>query len=259
MRGTRFGIAVPYPQHPNKHRQRPLFTAAEFHRYEARRTGIPPAKAPRSIVLWFGRRWKRYLGRRFPGALDPRTRVYRASASVGVVLVSGPGAPQTAIVMEELAAIGARRFVLVGLAGSLQPNLRAGELVLCSRALRDEGTSHHYAKPGAFARPSPRLTARLRGSLEQAGARFREGPSWTIDAPYRETVAEVRRYRRQRILTVEMEASAAFAVANSLGGEAAALFVVSDHLDEGGWEPRFQDSRVGMRNALHLAIAALSA
>ena len=34
----------------------------------------------------------------------------------------------------------------------------------------------------------------------------------TIDAPYRETVAEARRYRRQGVLTVEMEAAALFAV-----------------------------------------------
>ena len=41
----------------------------------------------------------------------------------------------------------------------------------------------------------------------------RQGTSWTIDAPYRETVAEIRRYRQEGVATVDMEASALFAVA----------------------------------------------
>ena len=33
-------------------------------------------------------------------------------------------------------------------------------------------------------------------------------PTWTTDAPYRETVEEITRYRGEGILTVEMEAAA---------------------------------------------------
>lgn len=250
---------VRFPHHPGKHLEEPLFTALEYHQYEASLTGVPAPRPPRSVVLWYGRRWRRYLQRRFAGSFDPRCGVYRANDEVGVSLVGGPGAPLSAIIVEELAALGVRRFLIVGMAGSLQPDVRVGSLVVCTKALRDEGTSHHYARPSLFAQPSPRLTATLRSTLEREGTPFAQGPSWTTDAPYRETVPEVRRYRKLGILTVEMEASAVFSVAKCRGCEAAALFVISDHLDERGWEPRFYDSRHGLRHALELAIKALTA
>ena len=250
---------MPFPQHPRKHTGRPLFTAVDFSRYWAKRTGLAPPRPPRSVVLLFGRhRWHSYLSRRYRGARDPRTDVYRVRDGVGVTLVDGPGAPLAAIVVEELAALGVRRFVIVGIAGSLQPELRAGCLVLCNGALRDEGTSHHYVRSGLFARPSSRLTRAVKAALRREEVPFEEGSSWSIDAVYRETASEVRRYRKAGISTVEMEASAVFCVARYCGCEAAALFVISDHLSERKWEPRFHDTKPGLRRALQIAIESLA-
>jgi len=166
------------------------------------------------------------------------------------------GAPFAGIAVEEYAALGVSRFVIVGIAGSLQPQVRVGELVVCDRALRDEGTSHHYLAPGRYVYPSADLTRALRYRLGRDGTRFASGPTWTIDAPYRETVAEIRRYRARGIVTVEMEASAVFAVARCRKRHAAALFVISDNLDDRGWEPRFHDTRVPLRRALQIVIRA---
>ena len=248
---------MPYPQEPAKHRWEPLFTATDFQRYVASRRGGPLPKPPASVVMVFGSRWKGYLPRKFRGALDSRTGVYRATANAGVVNVDGPGAPFASIVVEELAALDVRRFVVVGLAGSLTPDVDTGSMVLCTKALRDEGTSHHYQRPSTFAHPDRQLTESLRTGLKRSGAPFVRGASWTIDAPYRETVPEIRRYRRAGILTVEMEASAVFAVAQRLNVAAAALFVISDHLDDSGWEPRFHDTRKPLRRALDIALSAL--
>jgi uridine phosphorylase len=249
---------VTFPQHRRKHLERPLFTAGEFHRYVARRRGVPPPRPPDTVVLVFGPRWRRYLGRKYPGTLDRRSDIYRVRPGVGVTILGGPGAPLAGIVVEELAAAGTRRFVIVGIAGSLQPELRLGGIVLCTRALRDEGTSHHYLAPGRFTEPSPKLTDTLRAALGRAGTPFVTGPTWTIDAPYRETIAEIRRYRSQGILTVEMEASAVFAIARLRGCESAAVFVISDHLDERGWEPRFHDCRPALHKALGVVVGALA-
>jgi len=246
--------AVPYPAYPKKHREKAIVSASEFHRYEVEKTGSPLPKAPPRVVLVFGGRWRDYLNRKFRGQFDRTTGLFRLSDSTGIARVSGPGAPFVAIVVEELVALGVQQFLIVGLAGSLRPDLEAGSMVLCGKALRDEGTSHHYAKAAAFAHPSPRLAAKLRRTLRRNHVPFAEGPSWTTDAPYRETAAEVRRYRRMGILTVEMEASAVFTVARHLGVTAAALFVISDHLDESGWKPRFRDTTPGLRQALMLAL-----
>ena len=164
----------------------------------------------------------------------------------------------TAITVEELSALGATGFVIVGMAGSLSPDLPVGARVVCTRALRDEGTSRHYLPPAVYAFPSLRFTSRLAKALDRAGLPYTRAPTWTTDAPYRETVPELRRYRRAGIRTVEMEASAVFVVARRLRRRAAALFVISDHLLENGWEPRFHDSRRGLRELLDVAVRALS-
>lgn len=250
---------MPVPFHPKKHRERALVTAAAFHRYHAKHAGTALPKPPPKVVLVFGSRWRAYLNRRYGGRFDRYTGVFRVNESVGICRISGPGAPFATIVVEELAALGVREFIIVGLAGSLRPDLRVGSLVLCRKALRDEGTSYHYAGPSDYARPSPRLVARVKRALVRERIHFAEGPTWTTDAPYRETRAELRRYRRMRIVTVEMEASAVFAAAAHLGRSAAALFVISDHLEEQGWKPRFHDTTSGLRQALGVALTAFGA
>ena len=250
--------AVPFPMHPGKHRHAPLFTPGEFHRYETKRTGRPRPRAPRYVILVFGHRWRRYLDRAYPGLRDPLLDVYRVDRRVGITILEGPGAPFAGLAVEELAALGTTHFLIFGLAGSVSPVLRVGALVLCTKALRDEGTSRHYVPPTRFAFPSARLMSRLRTGLDRAGVAYVKGPSWTTDAPYRETVPEIRRYRNAGILTVEMEAAAVFAVARYLGRHAAALFVISDHLNEGGWEPHFQVSRQRLEQLLDVAIRAIA-
>ena len=151
----------------------------------------------------------------------------------------GIGAPAAAAVVDTLAALGTRRFLNLGAAGGLQPGARVGELVVCNNAVRDEGLSHHYLAPARYASPSARLTDALIRSLKAAECTFNVGSTWTIDAPFRETVEELRHYRDEGVLTVEMEAAAVFAVAEHRGFEAAAAFVLSDVLSDADWTPDF--------------------
>lgn len=146
-----------------------------------------------------------------------------------------PGAPLTAATVEEMAALGARKFLILGTAGSISGKAHFNDIVFCTRALRDEGTSYHYLRPSVFAYPSGDLTANLHKKSLESGIKALRGPSWTTDAPYMETVHEINEYRRRGILTVEMEASALFAVTRSKGLEAAAIFSVSDELNEENW------------------------
>lgn len=163
--------------------------------------------------------------------------------SVGLFL-SGLGASHAAAMMEELIARGSRRFLSIGVAGSLRDDLNIGNIVICNRAIRDEGVSRHYMERGEDVYLSADLTKKLKGALSRHGLSFTVGATWTTDAPFRETEGEVDWYRARGALTVEMETAALAAVAQHRGVEIAAAFVVVDLLAGGIWKAGFDSEKV---------------
>lgn len=66
--------------------------------------------------------------------------------SLDVCAIStGMGAGSIEIILNELFSLGARNFLRLGTAGSLQPStLKIGTMVAASGAVKDEGSSSHY-------------------------------------------------------------------------------------------------------------------
>jgi len=151
----------------------------------------------------------------------------------------GMGAPAYAMMAECLIGMGAKNIILIGMAGSLQKNLAPGDIVLCEKALRDEGVSSSYIAPSDFAFPSAELNEKIKNVLSAKNINFKYGPSWTNDVLFRETAAEIKTYQSAAILAVEMEAAAAFAIAEHHKINCAAMFAVSDQLANLKWEPHF--------------------
>lgn len=61
-----------------------------------------------------------------------------------LVCSTGMGGPSVAICLEELARLGIRRVIRVGTAGSIQEELKLGDIAIFKGAVRLEGTSTHY-------------------------------------------------------------------------------------------------------------------
>jgi uridine phosphorylase len=226
----------------------------------------PDTVVPDAAILTYGRTMARHAveawGARaiddYPGRWYRLMLIERGGVEVGVVGDFGIGAPVAAMVLEELAALGVRRFLSVGVAGGLRADAAFGQLVLCTAALRDEGVSHHYVPAARLAYPSERLTEALGAALSARGALYSRGPTWTIDAPFRETLEEARAYQAEGLLTVEMEAAALFAVGRYRGVDVASAFVVSDTLLAGDrWAFDFAAEAVqeGRRTLIDAAIA----
>jgi uridine phosphorylase len=208
-----------------------------------RRIGMAPAvPAPTSVIFCYQRALLQHI--RAGEAITPEPcilgRLYplpSTNGRVAVVADFGIGAPAAAMIFDLLIAMGVQRFLTIGSAGSLTPALNVGDCTVCTGAIRDEGVSHHYlADPQAPALPAPALTAQFAARLQPEA----QGLTWTIDAPFRETNAEIEHYRSQGVLTVEMEAAALFAVAQVRGVAIAGGFAVSDSLSDENWDPQFR-------------------
>lgn len=83
---------------------------------------------------------------------------------------SGMGTPSLDIIVQELFHLGARVFLRVGTAGSLQaPRVKVGHLVIGTGAVRDEGTSGNYVPPEFPAIASPELVEAARRAARRIG------------------------------------------------------------------------------------------
>jgi nucleoside phosphorylase len=155
--------------------------------------------------------------------------------------LTGPflGAPQAAIVMEKLIALGAERICVFGWCGSLQPDLRIGDIVVPLHAISEEGTSQHYPVGNLNTGTDQSLNRILERALEREGLPFRKGVVWTTDAPYRETVPKVKTYQEKGLLAVEMEMSALMTLAAYRSVKVSGLLVVSDELFDLKWHRGF--------------------
>jgi uridine phosphorylase len=174
---------------------------------------------------------------------------------IALVQMTGIGAPNAVTVMEELIPLGAKQFLNIGTAGGLG---RSG-IFLCNKAIRDEGTSHHYLKLGKYSYPNKTLTRKLGKSMNKFELDFKEATTWTIDAPFMETKEEIKHYKKQGVKTVEMEASALFTVGKIRNVNIASAFVVSDILGEDEWTPQFHQKWVknNLKKLLDAAVDCL--
>jgi len=146
------------------------------------------------------------------------------------------GAPATILVMEELIACGARVFLGLGLAGSIQPEAPVGTYFIPTACIREEGTSPHYLASDDGLRPAPRVVRALEKARLKKGVTAYTGTLWTTDAPYRELVTTIENYRLRDILGVDMETSAMYALGVYRNVEVCNFLVVSGELWR-DWRP----------------------
>jgi uridine phosphorylase len=198
---------------------------------------------------------------KIPGFFGDTYLLDETGGEVALVADFGIGAPVAAVMLEDLIALGCRQVVSIGTTGGMDPELGVGDLILCTGAVRDEGTSHHYLPTGVDVVPDAALSAKLGTELGRRGEAYRESRVWTTDAPYRETKDEVLAHVEAGVAAVEMEAAALFAVAQVREAQVASLLVVSDVLStlDGTWVPEFHGDVVGTRLelAFDVAVAAL--
>jgi uridine phosphorylase len=179
---------------------------------------------------------------------------YTGTAADGerlTVQSTGMGGPSAAIVLEELAGLGARRFVRVGTCGALTGALVLGELVVAGAALAGDGTSRALGA-GERVAADPALTAALAAAAPGAPALVA-----TTDLFYERDPGREDAWRAAGAVAVEMEAAALLRLGEVLGVAVGCVLAVSNVAGAPGLDPEAMAEagrRVGAAGA-----AALSA
>jgi uridine phosphorylase len=176
-----------------------------------------------------------------------------AGQTVGIVGCA-VGAPFAVLIAEELFASGCRLLLSLTSAGQIVPAGPTPYFVIIDRALRDEGTSFHYAPPSEYSEADAMLVAMAKEAVKDRSPLVVVGASWTTDAPFRETADAIEAARSKGALAVEMEAAALYAFARARSVRVLCLAHVTNTMGQAG-----QDFEKGEADGTADALAVLGA
>ncbi len=183
------------------------------------------------------------------------------------VCSTGIGGPSASIAMEELHNIGADTFLRVGTCGGIALDVKSGDIVVATGAIRYEHTSMEYAPIEFPAVADLDLTLALRDAAKALGLRTHVGVVQCKDAFYGqhspgkmpvsyELLQKWEAWKRLGVLASEMESAALFVVAAALGCRCGSCFHViwNQERELAGLD---QDMSEDTSAAVHVAVEAL--
>lgn len=143
------------------------------------------------------------------------------------VTSTGIGGPSASIAMEELYRCGADTFVRIGTCGGMQTEIKSGDIVIATAAVRMEGTSREYAPIEYPAVANLDVTNALVEAVKEKGFIYHTGVVQSKDSFYGQHEPEVmpagyelinkwEAWKRMGCLASEMESAALFIVAGKL-------------------------------------------
>jgi uridine phosphorylase len=196
------------------------FTPDALLREARRQRNLAAGNIPAVCVLDPDGDMVRYLGQTSRARRDPHWACYHTELydfeQTGIdfgIVGCAVGAAFAVLIAEEMFASGCELLLSMTSAGQILAVRPPPYFVVIERALRDEGTSYHYAPPADYSTANPELIRIAREALADSGITAAVGATWTTDAPFRETAAAIEAARQAGILAVEMEAAALYAFA----------------------------------------------
>ena len=138
---------------------------------------------------------------------------------VKVLAVStGIGGASAGIAVEELKNLGVKNMIRIGSCGALQPQVKIGDLVLVSGAVRDDGASKTYIDPIFPAVPDSELLFACISAAKTHKFRYHTGIARSHDSFYTDREAEIDAYWSKRgVLGADMETAALYTIGHLRG------------------------------------------
>jgi len=174
---------------------------------------------------------------------------------------TGLGCPPTAIGVEELWHIGAKNIIRIGTCGSIQPHVRAGDLVIATGAVRGEHTSEEYVSMEYPAVADYRVVRALIDACRKLDFPYHLGIIRTHDAYYMESPhasgdfrARLEPWIDMGVLCLENESSALFVISSISGLRAGTVLAASNPIWEA--QPSSEEWAANIRKMVQAGIEA---
>ena len=166
------------------------------------------------------------------------------------------GAPACVGSFEDVIPMGAKRIILLGNCGVLDRSIKDCGIIIPTKAIRDEGTSYHYAPAGDYIDVNTKYVADFISVLDEFGYPYIKGITWTTDAFYRETKDKVDNRKKMGAVCVEMECAAMQAMCNFRNVEFFQFLYAGDNLDHASWDPRSLSGTAKLEDKEKIALLA---
>ncbi len=176
--------------------------------------------------------------------------------SIGLVKAR-VGGPSCVGCLEDVLTMGAKKLILLGNCGVLDKNIEDCGIIIPTKAIRDEGTSFHYAPASDFIDVNKKYREEFKAVCEEFGYPYIEGTTWTTDAIYRETRDKVNRRKEMGAICVEMECAPVQAMCDFRGIEFFQFLYAGDNLDHSDWDPRSLSGSVRLDDKEKIALLGL--
>lgn len=167
------------------------------------------------------------------------------------------GAPACVGSFEDVIAFGTQRIILLGNCGVLDRNIKDCGIIIPTRAIRDEGTSYHYAPAADTIDVNKRYIPEFKAVCKEFGYPYVEGTTWTTDGFYRETPKKIKARKQMGAICVEMECAAMQALCDFRGVEFFQFLYAGDNLDHSNWDPRSLSGTARLNDKQKIALLAL--
>lgn len=143
-------------------------------------------------------------------------------------------------ILDWLIGYGVREVISAGSCGALE-KFPESTFLVPNKALRDEGTSYHYAPPSRFVEISEKARKAIEETILEHSMKYQEVITWSTDGFFRETKEKVAYRKSEGCAVVEMECSALAACADFRGATWGMILYTADSLadvdkyDERNW------------------------
>ena len=183
------------------------------------------------------------------------------------VTSTGIGGPSAAIAIEELTKVGVKYFIRVGTCGGINLDVKSGDLVVATSAIRQEGTSKEYAPVEYPASADMDIVFAIKKAVDKMDVNAHFGVVQSKDSFYGQHSPEKspvsydllnkwESWKKLGVLSSEMETAALYTVAASIGVKCGCILAVIWNQERKA-KGLIEEDNLDTGNAIYCAINAI--